>query len=357
MTKNINTIGKMKKTVIAFTLVFISVLAFGQDRNFTQFYASPLNFNPALTGAFEGRHRVIMNYRNQWQSILPDPFTTTGVSFDMNFKPYKVQTQPDKFGVGLTFFSDKVGPSEFSTNQIGFSGAYHKALDSDGDHYLSGGFQFGVTQKTLAYDGLSFNDQFNGSTGYVLPTGEQLPENSLAFGDLSAGLQWSYSPKDRMLVYAGLAFHHITQPNMSFYEDDEDIVLDSRLHTKIAGHFGLQIPFGEKLSLQPRVMAYKQGTHLEINTGANVSLSLSDYNDTNLILGGWFRPVSDIEEEFALDAAVLLVGFQMSGLQVGVSYDVNTSNLSNATNGRGALEFSVMYIGNYENESVICPTF
>ena len=347
----------MKKTFIAFSLLFISVLAFSQDRNFTQFYASPLTFNPALTGAFEGKHRVILNYRNQWQSILPDPFTTAGVSFDMNFKPYKIQTSPDKFGVGLTFFTDQAGPGEFTTNQIGFSGAYHKAFDRYGKHYLSGGFQFGINQKTLAYNDLTFNDQFNGSTGFVLPTGENLPQNSFSFGDLAAGLQWSLSPRDRMSIYAGLAVHHITRPDVSFYQDDDDIEIDSRLHTKFAGHLGLQLPITDKISLQPRIMTYIQGPHVEINTGANLAFKLSEYNDTNVILGGWFRPVTDVEGSYNLDAAVILVGFQMAGLQFGVSYDVNVSNLSNATNGRGALEFSAMYIGNYENESVICPTF
>lgn len=350
-------IGIMKKTVIVFSLLFISVLAFSQDRNFTQFYASPLTFNPALTGAFEGKHRVIMNYRNQWQSILPDPFTTTGVSFDMNFKPYRIQTSPDKFGVGLTFFKDQAGPGEYTTNQMAFSGAFHKALDRYGDHYLSGGFQFGINQKTLTYDDLTFNDQFNGSTGYVLGTGENLPQNSFAFGDLTAGLQWSLSPRDRMLIYAGFAVHHITRPDVSFYQLDDDISLESRLHTKFVGHFGLQLPVSEKVSLQPRIMTYIQGAHVEINTGANLSFKVSDYNDTNVILGGWFRPVTDIEDSYNLDAAVILVGFQTTGLQFGISYDVNVSNLSNATNGRGALEFSAMYIGNYENESVICPTF
>ncbi|MFT5832503.1 MAG: type IX secretion system PorP/SprF family membrane protein [Cognaticolwellia sp.] len=346
----------MKKTFIAFSLLFISVLTFSQDRNFTQFYASPLTLNPALTGAFEGRHRVGMSYRNQWQSILPDPFTTAGVAFDMNFDAFNIQTVPDKFGIGLTFFTDKVGPGEFSTNNIGFSGAYHKALNPDGTHYLSGGFQFGVMQKSLIYNNLSFNDQFNGSTGYVLPTGEELPSNSMALGDLSAGLQWSLSPKRRTLIYAGLAFHHITQPDVSFYQEDEDIVVDSRLYTKIAGHFGLQLPFG-KSSIQPRVIIYMQGPHLEINAGANLSFSVSEYNDKNIILGGWVRPVSDVEEGFDIDAMVVLVGFQLTGFQFGVSYDVNVSNLSNTTSGRGALELSFMYIGDYENESVICPTF
>jgi len=139
----------MKQSIIVICLIFINIAVFAQDRNFTQFYASPLTFNPALTGAFEGRTRVILNYRNQWQSISPDPFTTSGVSFDMNFDPYKQQITPDKIGVGLTFFSDKVGAGEFSTNQLDFNGAFHKSLNNEGSHYLSGGFQFGIHQKTF----------------------------------------------------------------------------------------------------------------------------------------------------------------------------------------------------------------
>lgn len=347
----------MKKTIIAFSLLFISVLAFSQDRNFTQFYASPLTLNPAFTGAFEGRHRVALNYRNQWSSVLPDPFTTVGVSFDTNFQPFKIQTVPNKIGVGMTFYSDKVGPGEFSTNTIAFSGAFHKALDPDGTHYLSGGFQFGINQKSLIYNNLSFNDQFNGSTGYVLATGEELPSNSMAFGDLSAGLQWSISPKRRTLITAGIAFQHLTRPDISFYQESEDIVINSPLYTRISGNIGLQLPISNKTSLQPRAIIYLQGPHLEINAGANLSISISDYNDKNIILGGWVRPVSDVENGIDIDAFVVLVGFQLTGLQFGVSYDVNVSNLSSATGGRGALELSMMYIGNYENESVICPTF
>jgi type IX secretion system PorP/SprF family membrane protein len=347
----------MKQSIIAICLIFINIAVFAQDRNFTQFYASPLTFNPALTGAVEGRTRVILNYRNQWQSISPEPFTTTGISFDMNFNPYKKQMTPDKIGVGMSFFSDQVGSGEFSTNQLDFNGAFHKSLNNQGTHYLSGGFQFGIHQKTLAYNDLTFEDQFDGSTGYILATGEDLPANSFTFADLGAGIQWSLAPKDRMLVYAGASFFHLTQPDVSFYQDVEGVDISSRLYTRMTGHFGLQIPVGGKSSLQPRITATLQGPHTEVNAGANLSFSLSDYNDTNLILGSWFRPVIGADDNLNLDAIVALVGFQLSGFQVGVSYDINVSPLANATGGRGAFELSLMYVGSYENESIICPTF
>jgi hypothetical protein len=159
------------------------------------------------------------------------------------------------------------------------------------------------------------------------------------------------------LVFAGAAFHHITQPQNSLYSEDPDILGDNRLFMKIVGHVGAQLPMGRKGQFQPRAIYYKQGPHTEINAGANLRFSLSDYNDTNFFFGGWLRPVSNESGDFSLDAVVALVGFQLTGFQVGLSYDVTTSALANVTSGRGAFELSIMYVGSYENESVICPTF
>ena len=40
-----------------------------QDPAFSQFFASPLTLNPALTGKFSGVVRVAGNYRDQWPQI------------------------------------------------------------------------------------------------------------------------------------------------------------------------------------------------------------------------------------------------------------------------------------------------
>ena len=65
--------------VIAFALGTLSVKA--QDPNFSQFFASPLTLNPAMTGKIDGLYRVAGNYRNQWPTIN-NAFTTYTVSFD-----------------------------------------------------------------------------------------------------------------------------------------------------------------------------------------------------------------------------------------------------------------------------------
>ncbi|MBK8196405.1 MAG: type IX secretion system membrane protein PorP/SprF [Lewinellaceae bacterium] len=50
-----------------------------QDPRFSQYYASPWNLNPAMTGLFNGRWRVTANYREPMEQFsgagaVPDLF-------------------------------------------------------------------------------------------------------------------------------------------------------------------------------------------------------------------------------------------------------------------------------------------
>ncbi len=60
--------SKILKNILSLSLI-LSVIGISdikaQDAEFTQFYAAPLNLNPALTGAGKC-HRITTNYRNQW---------------------------------------------------------------------------------------------------------------------------------------------------------------------------------------------------------------------------------------------------------------------------------------------------
>ena len=70
----------MKKLIIAFAcLSFGEVMA--QDIHFSQFYDSPLNMSPALTGT-DAPFRANLNYRSQW-SAFGNPFQTIAGSVDM----------------------------------------------------------------------------------------------------------------------------------------------------------------------------------------------------------------------------------------------------------------------------------
>src|SRR5213075_1704878 len=98
----------MKKLLL--TLLLFSAIAsvsIAQDPNFSQFFASPLTLNPALTGKFDGVYRIAINYRNQWPTIN-NAFTTATISFDAGILKNHIP-EIDQFGIGIMGFTDKAG--------------------------------------------------------------------------------------------------------------------------------------------------------------------------------------------------------------------------------------------------------
>ncbi|MEL6357625.1 MAG: PorP/SprF family type IX secretion system membrane protein, partial [Bacteroidota bacterium] len=195
-----NTDLLMYSRLIIVLFLFLTLGLQAQDQHFSQYFASPLTLNPALTGLYEGRYRVSFIYREQWRQTLGSPYSTFSGAADFRyFVNPKKRTYKDAFGVGVLFYSDRVSEINFSTNQFMLSGAFHKSLNPANDQTLSIGFQLGIAQRNVSYDQLTFEDEFNGTTGYDEGlTGERLPENNFAFGDYQIGLNYSYAPKGEL---------------------------------------------------------------------------------------------------------------------------------------------------------------
>ena len=91
-------------TILAFTLLFCGVLS-AQDQHFSQFYASPLTLNPALTGALEGKYRVSLIFTAiNGANNLDNPYQTFSAAADFRYKvrQYKKRYR-DAVGVGVVF--------------------------------------------------------------------------------------------------------------------------------------------------------------------------------------------------------------------------------------------------------------
>ncbi|MEK7256274.1 MAG: type IX secretion system membrane protein PorP/SprF, partial [Bacteroidota bacterium] len=111
-------------TAVTFSLCFF-LSAQAQDRSFSQFYASPLTLNPALTGAFEGKYRVGAIYRDQWGNVMENQYATFSTALDLRWRMNRTAKFKDHAAIGLLFFNDKAGALQFSTTQIAVSAAYH----------------------------------------------------------------------------------------------------------------------------------------------------------------------------------------------------------------------------------------
>ncbi len=319
-----------KKLLLLAGLLGLSVL-FGQlhaqDIHFSQFLSSPMNLNPALTGDFDGSYRFAGNGRRQWSSVTI-PYQTFGLSADANnFLRLK------NVGAGLSMYQDKTGDSRFSTFLLNASLSYRIKLNKDSTQFIMLGAQSGFTSRRIDYNNLRYDNQFNGLVydPSIAPI-EEFQNAGRIYPNLNGGIQWMYKPKARTAISAGFSLYNILTPKQSFYGDNF-VVLDHRYNIHVSG----QAKLSERFDLLPNLLFMTQGTFRELVAGTSVKYILngnpSKYRA--VYVGGSLR---------ARDAAFATIGMDYQKLYVGLSYDLNFSNLTPASNYRGGIEFAVIYI-------------
>ena len=343
--------------LIGILLTGFSIEISGQDPHFSQFYHAPLYLNPAMTGVYEGQYRFAVNYRDQWSSILgKESFKTIGASFDMRYNI----VGDDYVAVGLHFLRDQAGQSHFNITRGNLSIAYMKQLGgsrySTTDQFLIGGVQIGGGQNKIDYSDLWFTRQFdtnNGVVDYTTSSGETINEQTPIYKNVNVGLLWYALFEENMSIYAGGSMAHVNKPKVSFFEGG-----DERLHSKWTGHAGGEIPLTDELSILPAVMVSGQGSSLESTFGFNFRYSNHDWRELAIRIGGWSRLTNKLDTKNHIDSYIVTAILELERFIFGINYDINSSELNNATNYRGAFEIAVIYTQPEERRiRVKCPNF
>lgn len=337
---------------IFFTLLalagMVSVVP-AQDPNFSQFFASPLTLNPALTGKFDGIFRVAGNYRNQWPEIN-NAYITKTASADFHVLKNSL-SDFDRWGVGVLGFLDENGNGALKTTQISFSTAYHKALDENGYHQIGVGFQGSYTSKRLDVTKLDFEDELT-PLGFTGNTSEIFGQNRLNvdYFDLNAGILYNGTTNGYNNFYIGASMYHINRPKETF--QGGQFYLNAR--TTFQG--GGRLPMGQYNAVHFSANYSFQANANNLMFGGAYALNMNndEENPTNLYFGSWarFNNVSD--------AIIPYVGLEFGEFQLGVTYDVNISSLRPASNMRGGVEISLIYIKqpvNRDLKKLNCPKF
>ena len=332
------------KSWAIFAFVLASTLVKAQDIHFSQFTSAPLLLNPAFTGVNGCDYRFATNYRTQWTGIAP--FRTIAASYDMAIAKKK-KSKGNFGGVGMSFFSDKAGDADLSTNQVNINLSYTVILNRKGTQSLTGGIYGGVGNRNIDLSKLTFDNQF-GANGYDpnRPTGENIARNNIWYADAGAGFLWNYNVNKTTNFYAGTAAFHITQPNLSFLND-----INEELFIKLVLHGGAHFKVANQFYLMPSVMYLNQGPHSQFNIGSLVkwSKNYTFRDNTAFYFGGWYR---------MKDAIILTTRVDVAGINVGFSYDINISKLTKATRGNGGPELSLLYTGCFKskkNTTRYCP--
>ncbi|MCC7246026.1 MAG: PorP/SprF family type IX secretion system membrane protein [Saprospiraceae bacterium] len=348
----------MKKTtlhLLTLGLIVLSALQLtAQDIHFSQFYMSPLNLNPAMTGVMNCNHRFTANYRNQWASLLKNnAYNTYSASYDQKIPVGRY----DYFGVGGTLWGDKAGSSEFATLQARMSGSYAKKMGGyrKKAHYLVVGADVGVSQRSINSANLQWPSQnLNGTYDPTQGSPELIADPNFFFVDLSAGAMWFSVFSKESNFYFGGAFSHLNRANQSF--DEQNIPL----YSKFTFHAGGEFMAGQKFGLAPGVVTFFQGPSWQVNVGNSFKFLLGNSRRYSQAfqMGAWVRLANKLQSAKLMDAIILSTRFDYEQFTIGFSYDINTSNLYTATNGNGAFEFSLLYkICGPERRGVYCPNF
>ncbi len=343
-----------------FALTIIGVQA--QDIHFSQFYLSPLNLNPAMTGVMNCSQRVVGNYRNQWAAVLgSNAYNTYSVSYDRKIAVGRT----DYFGVGGGLWADVAGASRFGTRQGKLSFSFSKKIagNKNNSHYLVAGAEGGMTQRRVSPGDLRWptqvsNGQFDPTQGFP----EVIQNNNFLYPDLSGGLLW-FATIDKNSFYAGAAMHHLNQPNVSFLGSVES------LFSRLTVHAGGEFAVNKKMSVLPNIIYLDQGPHMEINAGSAIRLAIDGNQQSSqfLQIGLWYRlgnavSAGDTPGSFTKslhsDAIIIATRFEYLNYGFGFSYDYNISELATGSTANGSFELSVTYLFcGSESRGVYCPTF
>lgn len=329
-----------------FSLVlFPFSILFSQDYKFAQYYNSPLNLNPALTGKISSLYRLTANYRMQYFTVqAPSPYTTISGSAD--FGLFRDKLNNDIFGLGIVFGNDR--QTILRTNKLDLSAAYHKSIGYKKQHYFSAGLQIGFIQRSVDMNNLYFGSQFEEDRfDLSKPTLEQFSSNKFIKPDFNLGVFWTSSlNKDKIGIFAGASAFNLFLPNQSFlfsnYERSMRFVIYS----------GASFQIKKFMMIIPNTLFALQSKNIDWNIGSNFAFNISEkrYAFNSSVLFGVFY-----------DGNGLLftnVGIQHKGFMAMLGYDADlVKDINKAVKSVGAMEISIIYTGKSIKSMVYQPLF
>lgn len=351
-----------------------------QDLHYSLFNLAPLKLNPANTGAFYGTVRAGGIFRDQWYSVLDDEYRTP--TFSLDAPVIRGFRDNDWVGAGVLFVNDRVGIGNFKTSGVMMSASYHFALDKNSNQTLTLGLQGGSMSRQLDLQGLIAGDfaqatldgNANSQTMDPLLSGgggttgggndPNMGDLNASYLDINAGLLYkAKDPKAGTLLELGIALGHLNQGNDSFgggssggignppgggnnNNDDE-----SQRPMSFLAHGRYVYPVNDTWSAEPSFL-------FQTTSGGRNNIILQgvagyQFNDQIKLKGGLGYRVGDAGQ-------ILLGAVIDETLEVGLSYDINLSQLSNVSNYQGGFEIGATYIIKIYKQpqippSILCP--
>lgn len=303
----------MKKILLSASFLFLGTFSLmaQQDAQFTQNMFNKLSVNPGSAGHNGGICGTLFT-RQQWTGFDGNPQTHM-LSADARISTH---------GVGLTVFQDQLGIEKSLVAKLAY--AYHLTL---GPGELGIGIEAGMLSK-------SFQDNFIAIDDPTLDPSIPNSGTSAATFDFGAGLYYSIANK----MYVGISTLHIPQTSVEDVADQGGVGalnFQQSRHYYIMAGYDWDINNDKKWVLKPSILAKTDAasTQLDVNV-------LMEYN--KMLWGGVTYRVEDaIGILLGVDIGEAINEPGLSGLKVGVAYDLTTSTL--ADHSSGSFEIMLRY--------------
>ena len=302
-------------------------IAYGQDPVFSQWYASPLQTNPAFAGT-NGAPFIALNYRMQYPSFNNGAaYSTFAASFDRAL-------DRTNSSIGISVMTDDAGQGILKKTYASAIYAYKVNISDNMSAKI--GVEGGMISSNLDWNKLIFLDQIDPINGWVNPDGTTRPTSEVrpeqtnrTLFDLSTGLLLTAKQ-----FHVGLSAKHMATPDESFLKNtNSNLRIGLPVRWSLHGGYEIILRKGNRSHptsfITPSLLIVKQGDFGQVVGGAYAGLG-------PIFTGIWYRHAVSNPE-----SAIFTIGFKQDYFKIGYSYDFPVGGLSTKTGGTHEISVNI----------------
>jgi type IX secretion system PorP/SprF family membrane protein len=288
-----------------------------QDSQFTQYMYNTINVNPAYAGS-RGVMSIFGLYRNQWVGLDGAPVTSTA--------SLNTPISNSNIGLGLSFISDKIGPSD----ETSISADVSYSIPTSERFKLSFGLKGTANLLNIDFTKLNIYDPGD-------PRFQNNVDNKFS-PNIGAGI---YFHSDK--TYLGLSVPNFLETkhfDESSNSNSASFVAKERMHYYFIG--GHVFDLSPSIQFKPAFLAKAvQGAPLQVDVSANFLIN------EKFTIGAAYRWSA---------AMSAMVGFQANqNWFFGYAYDMETTKLADYNSGSHEIFLRYELFNNYDR--VVSPRF
>lgn len=291
-----------------------------QDIHWSQINQLQSFQNPSYIGQYNEDIKFTFAAKDQWRSVTK-PYQTYFASFDTRLRKF------EWLSIGCNVFTDVTGDGSLRTNQFNFISKIESKINSKLSS--SFGIDIGFTNKNIDFSYFKFDNQYDGfKYNSTLSSNESYSNTSFNFPTIGIGFLSTYKLKKNHELSMGFSIYNINNPKESFYQIEVSRPIRNVLN--LTYNY-----FNKNHLIISTINVVQQGTYHEILLGTLDNIKINNKKIHHLHTGIAYR---------YLDALILHFGLSYKKSKLIISYDINTSKLKVASNGRGSLEINLQYL-------------